>query len=228
MRSRHQRADVQTLAHMVGHGLTVSQIAAEIGAPERTVRGWLYETGLKPRRGLPGGEIGSRKSKADTPIGPLTVERLKSLLWFDEGAGVFCRVRTRGRMNAGAPAGALNGRGYVSVGVDGRTYAAHRLVYFYRSGAWPDRQVDHINGDRTDNRPCNLRLATPQENVQNKRAKGFGESGLLGAAKGRNGKFTSSIVHGGKRHYLGEFGTAYEAHMAHIDAKRRLHPFNTL
>jgi hypothetical protein len=222
------RPTPEALSALVADGLTARQIADAIDRPERSVRYWLAQDGSTPRRGMPGGEIGARPSKVDTPDGPLTLARLKSLLRLDEATGIFYRLTTRGRMHAGDEAGAVSGsRGYVMVGVDGRQYLAHRLGYFYRFGAWPPAQLDHINGDRADNRPANLRLATRVENAQNRRAKGTGVSGLLGVSKAR-GRWSARITVEGRRTYLGYWADPAKAHEAYLAAKRVHHPFNTL
>ena len=89
----------------------------------------------------------------------LTQERLKELYTFDQDTGHFrylSKSRTR-RRGVGAVAGSLSKQmGYVLVGVDGPQYLAHRLAWLYMTGAWPDAEVDHIDGDHTNNDSGNL------------------------------------------------------------------------
>ena len=93
------------------------------------------------------------------------------------------------------------------------------------TGAWPEHDVDHINGVRNDNRWSNLREVTRTVNIQNQRiAQTRNVAGLLGVSfeKARN-KYKAGIVAGGKYHNLGRFNTAEEAHAAYLKAKRELH-----
>lgn len=66
-------------------------------------------------------------------------------------------------------AGNLAKNGYITITYKQQQYLAHRLIWLYKFGKWPDDQIDHINGIKTDNRIENLRLATNAQNGQNKR-----------------------------------------------------------
>lgn len=94
-------------------------------------------------------------------------------------------------------------------------------------GAWPDGEIDHINGDRKDNRLENLRLATSSENKQNIGLKSNNRSGFTGvswfaAAK----KWRADITIAGKMRHLGRFDTPEAAAEAYAKAKAELHTFN--
>lgn len=56
----------------------------------------------------------------------------------------------------------------------------HRLAWFYVHGRWPTADIDHINGNRDDNRLCNLREATRQQNIQNSKRRSDNRSGIKG------------------------------------------------
>jgi len=88
-----------------------------------------------------------------------------------------------------------------------------------------DMQIDHINGNRSDNRIANLRLAEPSENQQNYRG-GYGVSGKTGAIwNSTRGLYESRIRVNGKQLFLGYFENAEDAHRAYLAAKQSLHPF---
>ncbi len=161
---------------------------------------------------------------------PLTIERLRELLAYDAETGVFTWAIDRGDCyKAGSIAGSVDFQGYRVIQMDGKKHKAHRLAWLYVHGHWPDPQVDHINGIRTDNRIVNLRIVSNAENQQNQRkAHRSSSSGLLGAYKHPDGKWMASIKVGGKQRHIGLFHTAQEAHEAYLRAKAELHPFQTL
>lgn len=158
-------------------------------------------------------------------VAELTHSRLLSLLTYDPETGLFSWNVTRGRSNAGSTAGSPHARGYLSIRVDLGRYLAHRLAWFYVHGEWPENQIDHINGIRTDNRIANLRDVTASVNQQNqRRGQSGGKTGLLGVSLfKRTGRYKSEIRHFCETKYLGYFDTAQEAHEAYLKAKRELH-----
>ena len=122
------------------------------------------------------------------------------------------------------------GSGYVGCMLDGKPYLLHRLVYLYIHGYMPVNDIDHINGDKTDNRIENLRVVSKAGNQQNiRKAYTTSTSGLLGAfysKKHRN--WFSRICVNGKRKWLGTFENSNQAHQAYVEAKRYLHPTCTI
>jgi hypothetical protein len=102
----------------------------------------------------------------------------------------------------------------------------HRLAWLYVTGAWPKKHLDHINGDRADNRFCNLREADDAANNQNrKRANKCSLTGVLGVTYCKQTKrYRAVIMHNRKSIHLGRFDTPEEAHAAYVGAKRVLHP----
>lgn len=156
----------------------------------------------------------------------LTPERLREMLDYNQETGVFTwRVRSAHRVHVGDVAGCICGK-YASVHLLGKRYWAHRLAWLYVYGRWPTAQIDHINGNRTDNRISNLRDVSRVVNCQNQRLahKNNRSSGLLGASRDEDGKkWKAQIRFGGKRLHLGSYDTAEAAHAAYISAKRKLH-----
>jgi hypothetical protein len=81
----------------------------------------------------------------------LTAERLREVLNYNPGTGVFTwRVQTGRRAPVGAIAGCITWYGYIAIKIDCCRHLAHRLAWFYVTGAWPKDQIDHINGNRSD------------------------------------------------------------------------------
>lgn len=158
----------------------------------------------------------------------LTAERAREVLDYDPDTGVFRRLVAKGGQWSGAIAGYLQPNGYWYICVDGRKYLAHRLAWLITNGAFPADQIDHIDGDRANNRLANLREATNAGNQQNiRRAHRDNTTGFLGASPNKN-RFRAHIRVDGERRHLGTFGTPEQAHAAYLDAKRKLHPMGML
>lgn len=160
----------------------------------------------------------------------LTQARLKELLHYDPETGIFTnRVQRRRISGVGERAGYRDGEsGYRSICIDVHRYYEHRLAFLYMTGAWPAKHVDHLDGQRGDNRWTNLRDVARVVNQQNmRRAPVNNASGLLGAHRKRN-RWSSQIKVHGRLVKLGIFDTALQAHHAYIAAKRRFHEGCTL
>jgi len=162
------------------------------------------------------------------PKNDLTAERLRELLHYDPETGLFVwKVRTSNRTKVGKVAGSLHEpTGYTFISIDRRTYKAHRLAWLHVTGHWPAEWIDHINGNRADNRMSNLREANASLNQQNLRsARGNTDSGLLGVYRNdkKNKPWRACINVAGKWRQIGNFKTPHEAHEAYLAAKRRLH-----
>lgn len=114
---------------------------------------------------------------------------LQGLAWaeawhlFDYNAetGVFTRLVKRGPRMPGAKVGTLDGKGYLHVYYEGVFIRLHRLAWFMYLGWLPDKEIDHINNDKTDNRICNLRDVNKRQNAGNIHPPRHNTSGLKGA-----------------------------------------------
>lgn len=111
----------------------------------------------------------------------------------------------------------LNG-GYLTGGIFGKNYRSHRIIYLWMVGEWPI-EVDHINGNKEDNRWVNLNHATHAENMKNFPRRNDNTSGFTGVSKKGN-KFRARINDKGMTLLLGNFSTKIEAQEA-IQAKRK-------
>lgn len=158
----------------------------------------------------------------------LTQERLKELLDYNPETGIFTRAVSHRGSPIGKSVWASNGHGHIRMTVDCRQYVAHRLAWFYVHGKWPSAFLDHINGDRSDNRISNLRECTDSQNQENRHsAPSHSKTKLIGATPHQGG-YRAQIRVRGKLIRLGCFGTAELAHTAYLKAKRELHEFCTI
>jgi hypothetical protein len=162
----------------------------------------------------------------------LTHLRLKQILNYDEVTGLFTWIKPvcRGRAKHGGVAGTKNKRGYIIIRIDGAFYKAHRLAWLYTEGKWPDNEIDHIDGNTSNNARSNLRDITHRANCQNKRkANSNSELAILGVKTvKKTGRFRAVIGVDYKQVHLGSYATVDVARAAYIDAKRKLHEGNTL
>jgi hypothetical protein len=107
---------------------------------------------------------------------------LHELFVYKDGLLIWRESRKHGKVKAGAIAGwESKTDGYVRVCIEGMQYAAHRLIWRMHNprGATPFI-LDHIDGDRSNNRIENLRKVTPTENIHNRRPR---KQGVVGSGK---------------------------------------------
>lgn len=103
--------------------------------------------------------------------------------------------------------------GYLSVGINYKKYKVHRLIYFLETNTWPE-MIDHINGNKLDNRIVNLRASDKRKNQQNQYK--HRESKLVGATYRKStGKWRALIKLNKKNYEIGTYNTAEEAHDAY-------------
>lgn len=157
----------------------------------------------------------------------LTAQRLREVLHYDPTTGVFTRkVTTAANALQGNIAGTTNRDGRKYICVDKKRYAAHRLAWLYVTGEWPKHQIDHINGNHSDNRLENLRDVTCSINNENKRAARSDNlsTGILGVSWcDYHKKYKAHIRIDGKLRHLKYCKTAEEAREVYLEAKRKFH-----
>lgn len=166
----------------------------------------------------------------------LTADFVRQILNYDPETGIFIwkiRKIRFGNEHAdrifnghfgGNAAGSIAPEGYVVIGVQGKVYRAHRLAWLYMTGEWPDRDIDHINGDKSDNRIANLRSATKIENKRNRRRNTDNTSGCKGVSwHKRDQKWYARIMVDGKSKSLGYYKSLQSAHAAYCAASQKYH-----
>lgn len=153
-----------------------------------------------------------------------------SLLRYDSETGKFFWLISPSRnVKAGDVAGKSSGRSQIKI--NGVRYLASRLAWLYVHGCWPSKFVDHIDGNPQNNRISNLREASNSENQQNlKKCTAKNKScGFLGVTfHKKTGKWQAQIEVNGSAKYLGLHDTPEKAHMVYLEAKARMHPFQTI
>lgn len=151
----------------------------------------------------------------------LTQERLNELFTYDATTGNLIRRVSKANQPVGAVAGSVNAKGHINVQVDGRLYAAHRIVFLMAHG-WLPIEIDHINRVKTDNRIENLRPATSSQNKGNVAPNRANTSGYRGVSRNsRSGKWHAQIKINGKQTYLGRRDTPEEAALLYNEAATR-------
>ena len=109
------------------------------------------------------------------------------------------------RVFAGKPAGGVDGKGYVRIRSEGNNWNAHRVIWKLVHDEEPE-YVDHINGNRADNRLCNLRSVSKTENARNTRLKRHNTSGVSGVHwRTKDQRWAATIHHNGALVRLGQY-----------------------
>lgn len=163
--------------------------------------------------------------KTPAPSDAALLAELREITSYNEVTGEFFWVKPRGSVAKawiGRKVGGESGRGYLAMNLLGHRFPMHRLVWLWHHGELPKGMLDHVNGDRQDNRISNLRAVTSVQNAWNRAVK-TGSLGT-GVSKTPAGKFNARIqMPDGDKAYLGTFETAAEASAAYIGAATVLH-----
>lgn len=161
----------------------------------------------------------------------ISIEFLRSILRLNESTGELFWVRRSaslfkdGVQSAEHNCAIWNGRyadtkafttrsgaGYLHGSIGDKKYLAHRVVYAIHYGNWPIGTIDHIDGNKRNNVPANLRDVSHMDNMKNQRMRSNNTSGVMGVSfnKDRN-NYESHITINGKKKCLGRFASLSEA-----------------
>ncbi len=148
-------------------------------------------------------------------------EELKGKIFYNKDTGIFTRkIRYSNTIEKTGSIARRKGGTYIVIYINKKAYYAHRLAWAYVYGSLPNGNIDHINGDGTDNRIENLRIATPKENMKNKKKYKNNKSGISGVHFIKaSGKYRARIGWGKSAIHLGYFLNLEEAESAVCSAR---------
>lgn len=149
----------------------------------------------------------------------LTQERVRELFDYDPVSGNLTSKVYRGRLKKGDRAGHTSKRGYRRVGVDGKSYREHRVIWLWIYGSMPKDQIDHINGIRDDNRASNLREVNNSENHRNKKIPTKNKSGVIGVCWVKDAEKWKSYISLDRQIILGFYDEKIDAIEARKNAE---------
>jgi len=147
----------------------------------------------------------------------LKQERLNELFEYRDGS-LYNKTNRSSNSRKGNRIGTLSEQTvYERISLDYKMYYSHRLIWIMHNGDIPECLfIDHIDGDKTNNRIENLRVVTRQENGFNTKAKGYAWNKQIQ-------KYTAQIHVNGKKKHLGIFDLEEDAHQAYQVAKKKYH-----
>ena len=153
----------------------------------------------------------------------ITQNELKQYVHYDPETGIFTNIKYRGGLPVGKILDTHEGAGYINFKIKGKTYKAHRMAFLYMTGQIPE-YVDHINTVRDDNRWCNLREATWNQNQHNSSLRSDNKSGVKGVAwHNRDNIWYARVRADGKEKYLGYFEDLEEARLIVENYRNKVH-----
>lgn len=120
-------------------------------------------------------------------------------------------------------------KGYIAFYYFGKYLLGHRVAWAIQTGAWPSEEIDHRDGDRSNNRLDNLRLASHAENMQNRPIQVNNKSGVPGVwFEKRTGRWRAEIQLGGRQIRAGRFVSFKDASAAVAELRRKHHSFQPI
>lgn len=164
-----------------------------------------------------------------------SIPNANELINYDPDTGNFTWKIDWFSRKAGERAGSYFGKHqYYRICIHGKPYKAHHLAFFFMIGIMPEKGmvVDHINGNPSDNRFCNLRIGDRSMNQQNQsrahRRKNRTSSYLGVSWRPEKNKWRAAIGFNGKTKHIGYFNNEQDAYSAYIAEKRKSHKGNML
>jgi hypothetical protein len=137
---------------------------------------------------------------------------------------LFTWKKSRGGKVANSICGRIDTSGHRQITINNRSYLAHRIAIFIKNGSWPKNQIDHINGNKDDNRIINLRECSASQNQQNSKKRIDNKSGVKGVSW-HNGRknWVCQLQINKKKIHVGEYKKFEDAVSAIKIAREKIH-----
>ena len=154
----------------------------------------------------------------------ITQEELQSKFNYDPDTGIFTRKYTYSKFLKGSEVGCKDSEGYLVISFTNKCYKAHRLAWLYVYGEFPKYNLDHINGNPSDNRILNLREANESQNGFNRKLSKNNTSGYKGVTfSKKSNKWQAAVTVNKKLKYLGQFEDLEFAALVAKEARIKYH-----
>ena len=160
---------------------------------------------------------------------PLTAGEVRQRLDYIPSTGAFWWKERPGNAwwnatHAGKSAGSLSGSGYIYINVHRLPYRAHRLAWMWMTGKWPETEIDHIDGNPSNNAWRNLREASRNENSRNRHIQRNNSTGTRGVSyNNRRDQWIVRVMVNRHSHFGGWFHDLEGAMRVRNELARRLH-----
>ena len=159
------------------------------------------------------------------------IDRLPSMLSYDPQTGILRWLEKRKGRRFELPVGnpdtnCRSGKTYLRVKVNYQTYLAHRLIWVLLHGRWPDGDIDHQDGDGTNNVLTNLREVPHVDNQKNMRRSSINVTGCTGVVWLKKARRWASRLYIGKRYVSGGHHVNFEDAVAARKALEVEHGFH--
>jgi hypothetical protein len=154
----------------------------------------------------------------------ININEIKSSFSYNEESGEIIRIKFRGHPSNIKTLRKASKSRYPMIGFNGSSYLAHRIAWVIKTGENPTFDIDHINGNKWDNRWCNLRIATRSENRCNCEPSLSNTSGTIGVTFHKLvKKYVAQIKKHGKSYHLGCFENIEDAIKCRKNAEKIFH-----
>lgn len=150
----------------------------------------------------------------------ITKEYLQEVFDYTDGH-LYWKVNRGSNKMIGIKAGCLY-KGYIRIRLHDKKYGEHQLIWLYHYGQIPE-QIDHIDGDKSNNKIENLRIATTLQNNQNAGLRKDNTTGIKGVCRGYKDKWQVHVRINGKKTYFGSYDDIELAELVAIEARNKYH-----